>query len=402
MTASTQGRNRDGLGQLVLGLHVLGGTASRAELTERLGVGRSVMGYLLGELTDRGLVAIDRTGGPPPTVDGGRPSHRVVVADTAPTVIAAQLSADTVTVAMVGLGARIHQRVELPLSSQQAGDAVAELARLVARLAHGAPNLLGIGLAVPSPVRRDDGYAPAALHLGWPGVPLRDLLHDELARLHGLGALPLALGNDANLAAIAEYRHGAGQGAAQLLYLTTGHVGLGGGIVSDGRLFLGARGYAVEPGHITVDLAGAPCTCGSTGCLEIEVDHRGLLRAAGRPQPPLHEITGAVTALLDQVGDRAVDAAVAHVTGHLGVGLASLVNLTDPDRIVLGGTLGRLYRLRPDIVAERLASRSFLSGAGEIPVVVGALADSVLLGAAELAMQPLLDDPRRALESVTG
>ncbi|WP_086827035.1 ROK family protein [Allokutzneria sp. NRRL B-24872] len=393
MSPLAQERSRDSLGALVLQLHMRGGVASRAELTEVLGCGRSAMGYLLGELTSRGLVSIDPTGGPAPSTDGGRPSHAVLVADEAPTVVAAQLSAESVTVARVGLGGRVHARVEQSLRTRDTTDALDTLSELILEFA--GPNVLGVGLAVPSPVRRSDGFAAAALHLGWRGVPLRELLLERLG-------MPLALGNDANLAAMAEYRHGAGKGAEQLLYLMTGHVGLGGAVVSEGRLFLGARGYAIEPGHITVDPAGAPCRCGSTGCLEVEADHRGLLRAAGRAEQPLHEVPAAVEEVLTSAvaGDSACIAAVDQVTRHLGSGLASLLNLTDADRIVLGGTLGRLYSLRPRVVDEGVASRSFLTEVGEIPVVPGALADSVLLGAAELALQPLLDDPKRVLDEL--
>lgn len=397
MSAVTQEPARDGLGQLVRNLHLLGGSASRAELTELLGCGRSVMGYLLGELTDRGLVTVDKAGGQAPTTDGGRPSHRVRVADTAPVVVAAQLSADTVTAALVGLGGHMSGRVERPLSGGDVTDTVATLCELITDVATGAPNLLGIGLAVPSPVRRSDGYAPAALHLGWPAVPLGDLMRERLPD-H-----TVSLGNDANLAALAEYRHGAGRGAVQLVYLTTGHVGLGGAVVSEGRLFQGARGYAIEPGHITVDVAGQRCPCGSTGCLEIEADHRGLLRAAGRGDVPLEAITSVVAEVLAEAaaGRPAAVAAVERLCRHLGTGLATLVNITDTDRIVLGGTLGALYRLRPEIVDDQVGRRSFLVEAGEVPIVPGELPDGELLGAAELALQPLLDNPKRALSRLT-
>ncbi|MCP3804712.1 ROK family protein [Allokutzneria sp. A3M-2-11 16] len=393
MGPPAQERARDSLGSLVLQLHTLGGVASRAELTERLGCGRSAMGYLLGELRSRGLVSIDPAGGRTSSADGGRPSHSVLVADDAPTVVAAQLGVDSVTVARVGLGGKVHARVERSLRTRDTTDALDTLSELITELT--APKVLGVGLAVPSPVRRTDGYAAAALHLGWRGVPLRELLLERLP-------LPLALGNDANLAAMAEYRHGAGKGATQLLYLMTGHVGLGGAVVSEGRLFLGARGYAMEPGHLTVDPAGAPCPCGSTGCLEVEADHRGLLRAAGRTDHALHDVPEAVEEVFKEAvaGDPRCGAALDQAARHLGNGLASLINLADADRIVLGGTLGRLYSLRSRLVDERVTGRSFLNDGGEIPVLPGALPDSVLLGAAELALQPLLDDPKRVLDGL--
>jgi predicted NBD/HSP70 family sugar kinase len=384
---------RDALSQLVTQLYLLGGTASRAELTERLGCGRSVMGYLLGDLASRGVVTIEQVTG---NGRAGRPSHQVRVAETAPAVIAVQLQVDTVTVATVTLDGRIIDRTDFGLRpAVSADDLLSQVAGEMTAQAHGRQRIIGAGMAVPSPVRRADGLAFAALHLGWPSVPLRELLAGQL------GGIPLAVGNDANLAALAEHRHGAGRGARQLLYLTTGHIGLGGALISSGRLFDGAHGYAMEPGHLTVDPAGAPCACGSTGCLEVECDHRGLLRAAG----PGRDYTDAAAVLeAATIGDVVAVRAVEHVTARLGIGLASLINLTDPDRVVLAASLASYARLAPDTLAASLAARSFLSNtalsdADPAPIVPAELPDAALLGAADLAFQPLLDDPRAILDA---
>ena len=422
------GQGADSLAQLITELHVRGGTASRAELTERLGCARSVMGYLLGDLAHRGVIYVDRgVGGG----EIGRPSHRVRVAATAPLVIGINLQVDGMTVATFALGGRIVRRAEVGLRRSMTVDEVLDLlvdavaAQVAAVSAPGsaaagaaAPGaarrrqrVLGVGLAVPSPVRHD-GLAFAALHLGWPSVPFHELLAGRL------GPLSLSVGNDANLAALAEHRHGAGAGARQLLYLTTARVGLGGALISNGRLFDGAHGYAMEPGHITVDPAGVPCACGSTGCLEVECDYRGLLRAASRASeaaggaalpdaaalPDGIEMLGAAsqaTAVLEAAarGEEHALAAVRHVTGLLGNGLASLINLTDPDRIVLSGSLARYASLAPGTLSESLAARSFLSHADPVPIVASELPDAPLLGAADQAFQPLLDDPRTVLDA---
>jgi predicted NBD/HSP70 family sugar kinase len=411
------GQGADALAQLLTELHVSGGTASRAELTEGLGCGRSVMGYLLGDLVQRGVVDIDRgVGGG----EIGRPSHRVSIAATAPVVVAVNLQVDGMTVATYALGGRVVRRAEVGLGRPADVEEVLDLlSAAVAAQVTDQHRVLGVGLAVPSPVRRD-GVAFAALHLGWPSVPFRKLLAGRL------GGRRLTVGNDANLAALAEHRHGAGTGARQLLYLTTAQVGLGGALISNGRLFDGAHGYAMEPGHITVDPSGVPCTCGSTGCLEVECDYRGLLRALGTPvapdpvapDPVAPDLaapspdplgTAARNADVPERAARCLDAAVAgderalaavrHVTGLLGNGLASLINLTDPDRIVLSGNLARYAALAPDTLAASVAARSFLSHADVVPIVVGELPDAALLGAADQAFQPLLDDPRTVLDA---
>jgi predicted NBD/HSP70 family sugar kinase len=396
------GQGADSLAQLITELHVLGGTASRAELTERLGCARSVMGYLLGDLAQRGVIYVDKAVG---GGEIGRPSHRVHIAATGPVVIGINLQVDGMTVATFALGGRIVRRTEVAMRRSMTVDEVLDLLvdAVATQVAAVGQRVLGVGLAVPSPVRRD-GLAFVALHLGWPSVPFRKLLASRL------GALPLTVGNDANLAALAEHRHGAGAGARQLLYLTTARVGLGGALVSNGRLFDGAHGYAMEPGHITVDPAGVPCVCGSTGCLEVECDHRGLLRAASPEVPSaataldgieVLDAASRATEVLDAAahGDEHALAAVRHVTGLLGNGLASLINLTDPDRIVLSGSLARYASLAPRTLSESLAARSFLSHADPVPIVPSELPDAPLLGAADQAFQPLLDDPRTVLEA---
>lgn len=406
-----------GLAQLVTQLHLLGGTASRAELTERLGRGRSVTGYLLGDLVRRGVVTVDRStaagslaAGSPA---GGRPSHRVRVAATAPVAIGIHLESGRATVATFALGGTILRGDSFALErSWRTGELIGRLADLVTEQGRDR-RVLGVGMAVPSPVRREDGRAFAMLHLGWPDVPFGELLGEPLAAR--LGPVPLSVGNDANLAALAEHRYGAGRASRQLLYLTTGLVGLGGALISDGRLFDGAHGYAMEPGHITVDPAGVECLCGSTGCLEVECDHRGLLRAAARatdspsarpadPSADPRDARAAAAAVLDaaEAGDERAAAAVRHVTRRLGIGLASLVNLTDPDRVVLGGSLARYARLAPATLADSLAERSFLSMADPVPVTLAELPDAPLRGAADAAFQPLLDDPRATLDRLPG
>ncbi|MBS1677955.1 MAG: ROK family protein [Actinobacteria bacterium] len=393
-SADTAGGSRGTLGRALTQLHLAGGQASRAELTRTLDCGRSVMGYLLGELEDEGLVAVE-PGTRAPGEGGGRPSQQVEVAPGAPVVIAADLAADAITVATVALGGRVVRRERRALPARISVEAgVTRLAEQIAAQLDG-ERVGAVTVAVPSPVRRADGEALAPLHLHWPQVPLRDLLLERFAADERTAGLAVHVANDANLSALAESRRGAGRGASTMLYLGTATVGIGGGLAVDGTLFEGSRGYAIEPGHVTVNPAGRPCTCGSTGCLEVEADTRALLRAYGRDDVPAEELTARADALLDAAaaGDAAARAAVEEANLPLGVGLAGLINLTDPDCVVLGSSLGRRFELAPDPVRRGIAARSYIDAHGEVPVRPGALADATLVGAAELAFQPLLDDP---------
>ena len=141
-----------------------------------------------------------------------------------------------------------------------------------------------------------------------------------------------------------------------------------------------------------------PCRCGSAGCLDVEADNRALLRAAGQVEVESDAVPRRANELLNAAAarDPRALAAADKVRHVLGDGLVSLVNLTDPDRIVLGASLGRLHDLAPESIPTQLLEQSLLERGGTIPVRSGTLTDPFLLGAAEMVLQPLLDDPRSA------
>ncbi|MGH3416790.1 MAG: ROK family protein, partial [Actinocrinis sp.] len=267
---------------------------------------------------------------------------------------------------------------------------VRRIGRLVRLLAEEAGRpCLGVGISLPSPVRAADGFALAPRHMGWPGIAARELFEAELAPL---GGVPVYVGNDANLAAYAEYLHGAGRDAHDMLFMTTEHIGIGGGLISAGRMYTGATGYAMEVGHTTANPGGEPCRCGARGCLETEADPRALLRAAGRPDSPITglEYRARIVLIDAAAGDATARAAADLVAARVGAGLGVLVNLFDPDRIVLGGLLARLLAVSPGPLAAALRERSFLERATEVPVVAAQLPGPAMVGAAELALAVLL------------
>jgi predicted NBD/HSP70 family sugar kinase len=385
--------HRPALGRALTLVHT-GAATSRSELTSKLGLTRTAVGQLVGQLADRKLVAIETH---PATKGGtGRPSHRLTPHPDGPVAVAIQLHADALSAATVGLGGARQRLVEEPLPSPPTpGAVVTQLAAVAVQLARSTTRpCLGVGVALPSALG-DDGSALAAHYLDWPAaLPVGRLLAADLAR-HRL-RLPVALGNDANLAALAEHRHGAGRGARHLLYLMTGHRGIGGGLVVNGQLHTGSAGYALEVGHLTVNPGGRPCRCGNLGCLDVEADPAALLAAAGRDQRSDHDLVATARALIRAAAhDPVARAATATVVDHLATGLASLVNVLNPDRIVLGGLLADLLAEHKTQLQRLLAERSFLDQAAAVALHPQRFPDSALLGAAELAMQPLLDDPQR-------
>ncbi|MDD8025112.1 MAG: ROK family protein [Acidobacteriota bacterium] len=157
----------------------------------------------------------------------------------------------------------------------------------------------------------------------------------EPALMRRLG-VPVRADNDANLAAYAEWRHGAGRGVENLILLTIG-TGIGAGIITDGKLVRGGRGYAGEAGHMSVRPDGEACACGGTGCLETEASARAIVRryreTAGANGPlTAEDIQGRAAA-----GDEAARKAIADAARYLGIGLGILINLLNPEKILLGG-----------------------------------------------------------------
>ncbi|CAL9352564.1 MULTISPECIES: ROK family protein [unclassified Streptomyces] len=390
-------RGRGALGPALELVHT-GRAPTRAVLTAELGVTRATAGAVAAELEALGLIRVDSRPGAA-AGSQGRPSHRLTIDESGPVALAAQIHADGFRAALVGLGGRIVATapgcVEVTSDPAQVLAAVVEAGAGLLR--ESGRRCVGAGLAVPSAVAEPEGTALNPLHLAWPaGAPVRDVFA-ALVREAGIDG-PAFTGNDVNLAALAEHRHGAGRGAQHLLCVATGHRGVGGALVLDGRLHTGSSGLALEVGHLTVNPAGRPCHCGSRGCLDVETDPLAFLTAAGRvPGPEVSLLQQCRDLLRDEPGDAGVRAAVEELVDRLGLGLAGLVNILNPDRIILGGLHRELLAADPERLRAVVADRSLWGRSGGVPILACTLDHNSLAGAAELAWQPVLDDPLSAL-----
>ncbi|MGP3953283.1 ROK family protein [Streptomyces sp. 7N604] len=396
-------RGRSALGPALELVHT-GRAPTRAVLTAELGVTRATAGAVAAELEQLGLIEVDSRPGAA-AGSQGRPSHRLAIDPAGPVVLAAQVHADGFRAALVGLGGRIVATA--PGCMTVPADPVHVLAAVVDAgaelLRDSGRRCLGAGLAVPSAVAEPDGTALNPLHLAWPaGAPVREIFGERVgeAGVFGpSGAVRTAFtGNDVNLAALAEHRHGAGRGARDLLCVATGHRGVGGALVLDGRLHTGSSGLALEVGHLTVNPEGRPCHCGSRGCLDVEADPLAFLTAAGRePGPEVSLLQQARDLLRTEYDDAGVRGATETLIDRLGLGLAGLVNILNPDRIILGGLHRELLEAHPERLRAVVADRSLWGRSGGVPILPCTLDHNSLVGAAELAWQPVLDDPLAAL-----
>jgi predicted NBD/HSP70 family sugar kinase len=379
---------RANLSAIVRELH-LRGPLSRSELVTATGLTRSAIRSLIGELVTAGLVIEERA---TPVGTPGRPSPVVRLDPEAAVALALELTVDSLGAAIVGIGGHVleYLRVDRPRGHSSLDDIAADLVALAARVSASRGRreaTIGVGVAVCGVVRRFDGLVSMAPNLGWRDVPLGEALARSLD-----GNLTIAVANDGDLGALAELRRGAARGADNVLFVS-GEVGVGGGLIVEGRPMTGVAGYAGEVGHMPVNPAGQPCRCGSVGCWETEVGEPALLRRAGRDPAGGQEAVDDVLRAAE-AGDPQALAALDEVGRWLGIGLAGLVNLFNPRLVVLGGVLGRIFPYVHARVDEQLDQRALSAPRRLVTVVPAELGvDAPLVGAAELAIEPLLADP---------
>jgi predicted NBD/HSP70 family sugar kinase len=379
---------RANLSAIVRELHE-GGPASRSELVARTGLTRSAIRGLIGELAVADLVTEERA---EPQGTPGRPSPVVCLNPNGAVVLGLEIAVDSLAAAVVGLGGEVfeHVRVDRPSGHTSVEAIVADLVGLATDLRSRRPaseTLTGVGVAVVGVVRRSDGFVSMAPNLGWRDVPLGEALAAAL----DVG-VPISVANDADLGALVELRRGAAIGCDHALFIS-GEYGVGGGVIVDGLPLTGVAGYGGEVGHLPVNPNGIACRCGSFGCWETEVGEAALLRLAGRPPGGGR---GEVDELLAdaEAGAPAALSALDHVGRWMGVGLAGLVNIFNPRLIVLGGLFGRIHPFVAPTIEHELDRRALTAPRRLVRIVPALLGiDAPLLGAAELAFEPLLADP---------
>jgi glucokinase len=250
-----------------------------------------------------------------------------------------------------------------------------------------------VGIGSPGPLDVTQGVVLNPPNLpGWNGVPLRRLIEE------GLG-LPAFLDNDANAAALGEHCFGAGRGVAHMIYVTAS-TGIGGGLILDGKLYHGASGMAGEIGHMMLFPNGPLCGCGNRGCLEALASGRAIAQraqervsralptrmvdlAGGDPE----RITAELVAEAARQGDHEAQEILAEAMSYLGIGVANLVNLFNPQLIVIGGGLTNIGEMLFDTVRRAVDRHAFAGPAKTVRIVPAELADNVgVLGAAALAL----------------
>jgi glucokinase len=310
-------------------------------------------------------------------------------------VIGVDLGGTKLLAGVVDADLNVHHRVRRPAQGLTQPELLDAIVGAVEEARAAAPSeVVAVGFGIPCLIDQRRGVATMAVNLPIRDVPFRDLMAERLG-------LPVEIDNDGNVAALAEHRAGAARGTSHAVLLTVG-TGIGGGVILDGASYGGAIGAAPELGHVTIDVDGPPCqgNCPNNGCLETLASGTALARegrriAAEQPQSALgralvvgREITGALITELAHDGDAAAREALALIGRNLGVGIASFLNVFNPDVVVIGGGVlaaGDLLLEPARAEAARRALPTMVAHARIVPAEFGA--EAGLVGSALLALE---------------
>jgi predicted NBD/HSP70 family sugar kinase len=373
------------------------GPRSRARIAQETGLNKATVSSLVTELVARGLVSeqgVDRAGAV------GRPGVIVELTGGRACGIGVEVNVDFLACLVLDLRGEVlldrREVFDLPaLGPERTLDEVARLViAAVAEVTAWGATPVGLTVAVPGLVDSVAGVATLAPNLHWYGVPVVEALRARLG-----AAFPIRVENDANLSAIAEWAMGAEAGATDLVCVS-GEVGVGGGVVVAGKLLRGASGFSGEVGHVPIGDPAATCGCGRPGCWETTVGLTALLRHAADPDDPVRDTTRDLATRLAEVerracaGDARTLDALHRVGVSLGAGVALLVNVFNPQVVVLGGYFAVLGRFLMQALTAEVRARVLAPDAAGARVTLSQLGfTAAVRGGAHVALEAVFADP---------
>jgi glucokinase-like ROK family protein len=382
---------------LVLNALRLHAPISRAELANITKLNRSTISNIVNVLLEDGLVLeLD-------TMESkiGRPGIALALRPDGGAVIGIEIGVGFISIILTDFVANILWREWAECSPTKPQiEIIAEAEKLIDQAISVAEEkhlrVLGIGLGVPGLVNVQKGELLFAPNLGWRDVPFR-LMWNQ--RFH----MPLYVENEANLGALGEYYFGVGRDIDNFIYLSSG-VGLGGGVIINGQLFTGGRGFAGEIGHIQRDPQGEMCGCGRRGCWETQVGPRAVLQRVRRSMEsgPGKGLTKYANADLDNLtfnqvvdcalqGDQLCRSAMEEVGKNLGTGIVDLANIFNPQMVVIGGAFSYGREIILPVIENTISNETLPAVKEDLSVTFSEHgADACVLGAVAVVLDDIL------------
>jgi glucokinase-like ROK family protein len=360
------------------------GTASRAEIARATGLSRSTVSSIVAELLKGGLVEEGAEGtGVAHGEQGGRPPVLLSLKSSAGFALGVDFGHTHLRVALSDLSHEVLAETWEELDvDHSAEEGLAGATKLVTQVLEDADadrdRVLGVGMGLPGPINQAARtVGSTAILPGWVGVDAAEGLSRRLE-------LPVQVENDANLGALAEFVWGSGQGHSELVYIKLSS-GVGAGLLLGGRLYQGAGGTAGEIGHTVVQEGGAICRCGNRGCLETVASARaiaGMLSESRGEEVSIKQLLE-----FSANGDSAAARLIEEAGREIGIAVANLCNLINPDRVIVGGDLSRAGKLITEPILESIRRFAIRSAADQVTVVPGVLGERAeLLGALALVL----------------
>ncbi|MFE3991911.1 ROK family protein [Streptomyces goshikiensis] len=360
----------------------LAGSLTQAEIARATGLSAATVSNIVRELKEAGTVEVTDTSA------GGRRARSVSLSGDAGIVIGVDFGHTHLRVAVGNLAHQVLAEESEPLDVDASwvdgfDRAEALVGRLIRGIGVGREKVIGVGLGVPGPIDVESGtLGSTAILPGWAGINPRQELSQRLG-------VPVYVDNDANLGALGELVWGSGRGVKDLAYIKVAS-GVGAGLVINGQIYRGPGGTAGEIGHITLDESGPVCRCGNRGCLETFAAARYVLPLLQGSHGP--ELTMERVVELAREGDPGCRRVIADVGRHVGSGVASLCNLLNPSRVVLGGSLAEAGELVLAPIRESVGRYAIPSAARQLSVLTGSLGGRAeVLGALALVLSEMGD-----------
>lgn len=377
---------------------------SRAALAVATGLNKTTVSSLVQQLIDAGFVTETGVG----KNITGRPGILLQLNPQAGGIIGVEIGVDFISVALTDFAARVIWRHQERMDRREEQSTI--LRRVMTNI-EGAMSqarsralaILGMALGVPGLVDVESGTLLYAPNLHWENVPLRQMLRTRFP-------FPVVVDNEASIAAFGESYFGVARGSRNVLYVSAG-VGIGGGLVLDGRLYAGGTGFAGEVGHMTLEPDGILCECGNRGCWETVASQSAVFRrihdalSAGdssllaRFAPPgkngkRETLTIPVIVRAAQDGDLVARQALLETGKYLGIGFANLVNALNPEMIVFGGILSLAKEFLLPVIQQTMNERALRWSSRTTQLVVAAYgSDACVMGAVAMVYDQILRQP---------